>query len=138
MLSENRSIALSSGSMRSACSINSIAAVSLPQPHQDIAAAGQRAGIVRIDRDRASHLCLRFFIPMTGDIDTAENNTRPHLRRVKVQRLHSDLLRAAEGFTRRLGPAHRQRDQIGFGDRCMGGGVRLNSLRASMMPVRVG
>src|SRR5438270_1533835 len=48
--------------------------VGLTQPHQDVTAAGQGTGIVRVYRYRASHFSLRLFITMTGDVDAPENN----------------------------------------------------------------
>src|ERR1051326_6386863 len=72
----------------------------LPPPHQDITAAGEGAGIVRIYCDRASHFSLRLVIAMAGDVDTAENDASAHLRRVKSQSLCSGFLRAGEGFGR--------------------------------------
>src|SRR5690242_10097973 len=74
--------------------------VGSPEPHQNITAAGQGAGIVRIYCYRASHFSLRLFIAMAGDVDTAENDASAHLRRVKSQSLCSGFLRAGEGFGR--------------------------------------
>ena len=112
--------------------------VGLTQPHQDVTAAGQGTGIVRVYRYRASHFSLRLFITMTGDVDAPENNARSHLQRVKTQRPCGGLLRAGKGFGRRLGPAHRHGDEIGLGHAGIGGCiVRIELDRAPQQRTRL-